>query len=31
MATVRQALDRLVKLGKVKRIGSGRATRYQKF
>lgn len=31
MATVRQVLARLVKLGKVKRIGSGRTTRYRKI
>ncbi|MEK9170466.1 MAG: Fic family protein [Patescibacteria group bacterium] len=31
MPTVRQALDRLVKLGKIKRIGQGRATRYIKI
>jgi len=31
MATVRQALERLVKLGKIKRIGGGRATRYRKI
>lgn len=30
MPTVRQALSRLIKLGKVKRIGQGRATRYVK-
>ena len=28
LGTVRQALDRLVELGKVKRVGRGRATRY---
>jgi Fic family protein len=31
MPTVRQALQRLVKLGKIKRIGSSRATRYVKI
>ena len=31
MPTVRQALSRLVKLGKIKRTGSGRATRYIKL
>ena len=31
MPTVRQALDRLVELGKVKRIGRGRGTRYVKL
>jgi predicted HTH transcriptional regulator len=31
MPTVRQALDRLMKLGKVKRIGRGRGTRYVKL
>lgn len=30
MATVRQALERLVELGSVKRIGRGRGTRYRK-
>ena len=28
LGTVRQALDRLVELGKIKRVGRGRATRY---
>lgn len=31
MPTVRQALNRLIKLGKVKRIGRGRGTRYVKL
>ncbi|MBI2459118.1 MAG: Fic family protein [Parcubacteria group bacterium] len=31
LGTVRQALDRLVELGKVKRVGRGRATRYVKI
>ncbi|MBI2411447.1 MAG: Fic family protein [Candidatus Kerfeldbacteria bacterium] len=31
MPTVRQALNRLVKLGKLKRIGQGRGTRYKKL
>lgn len=31
LGTVRQALDRLVELGKVKRIGRGRGTRYVKY
>lgn len=31
MPTVRQALDRLVELGKVKRVGRGRGTRYIKL
>lgn len=31
LGTVRQALDRLVKLGEVKRVGRGRATRYVKL
>ncbi len=31
MPTVRQALDRLIELGKVKRIGRGRGTRYVKL
>lgn len=31
MGTVRQALDRLIELGKVKRIGRGRGTRYVKL
>jgi len=31
MPTVRQALDRLIKLGKIKRIGQGRGTRYVKL
>jgi len=31
MPTVRQALERLVELGKVKRIGQGRGTRYVKL
>lgn len=31
MITVRQALDRLVKLGKIKRVGRGRGTRYVKI
>jgi predicted HTH transcriptional regulator len=31
MPTVRQALDRLLELGKVKRIGRGRGTRYVKM
>lgn len=31
LGTVRQALDRLVVLGKVKRVGRGRATRYVKI
>lgn len=31
MGTVRQALDRLVELGKVKRVGRGRGTRYVKL
>jgi len=31
LGTVRQALDRLVKLGKVKRVGCGRGTRYAKI
>lgn len=31
MPTVRQALERLVELGKVKRIGRGRGTRYVKM
>lgn len=30
LGTVRQALDRLVKLGEIKRVGRGRATRYIK-
>lgn len=30
LGTVRQALNRLIKLGKIKRIGLGRATRYKK-
>ncbi|MFZ2500961.1 MAG: Fic family protein [Minisyncoccia bacterium] len=30
LPTVRKALDRLIELGKVKRIGRGRATRYRK-
>lgn len=30
LGTVRQALDRLVELGKVRRIGLGRATRYKR-
>ncbi len=31
LGTVRQALDRLVELGKVKRVGRGRGTRYVKI
>lgn len=31
LGTVRQALDRLVELGKVKRVGRGRGTRYVKL
>ena len=31
MPTVRQALQRLLELGKIKRIGQGRGTRYQKL
>ena len=31
LGTVRQALDRLVELGKVKRVGRGRGTRYVKY
>ena len=31
LGTVRQALDRLVEVGKVKRIGRGRGTRYVKL
>lgn len=31
MPTVRQALDRLIELGKIKRIGRGRGTRYVKL
>jgi Fic family protein len=31
LGTVRQALDRLVELGKIKRVGRGRATRYVKL
>lgn len=31
LGTVRQSLDRLVELGKIKRIGRGRATRYVKI
>lgn len=31
MPTVRQSLNRLVELGKIKRIGRGRGTRYQKI
>ncbi len=31
MATVRQALGRLIELGKIKRVGQGRATRYVKL
>jgi len=30
LGTVRQALDRLVELGKIKRVGRGRATRYKR-
>ena len=30
MATIKQAIGRLVKLGLIKRIGLGRATRYRK-
>lgn len=31
LGTVRQALDRLIELGKIKRVGRGRATRYVKL
>ncbi len=30
-ATINQSIDRLIELGKVKRVGRGRATRYVKL